>query len=288
MKYLRVKFDANNGISTMDFRQTCYDIVASLAGGCGFESFEEEGDLLVGYIQEDLFDKEQLDALLDSFPIENVNVSYSIEKADYQDWNKEWEEAGFDPIVVDGLCVIHDTKHVEPVSNGMMDVLVDAKMAFGSGTHATTRMIVSNLLGRDLRGKRVLDCGCGTGILSIVASKHGAESVVAYDIDEWSVENTKHNAQLNGVENIDVLLGDINVLSHVSGVFDVIVANINRNILLTDMPTMKGVMAENGKLIISGFYKEDVALLKERASELGLQMESMKELANWVSLSFSS
>lgn len=288
MKYLRVKFDANNGISTMDLRQTCYDIVASLAGGCGFESFEEEGDLLVGYIQEDLFDKEQLDALLDSFPIENVNVSYIIEKADYQDWNKEWEEAGFDPIVVDGLCVIHDTKHVEPVSNGMMDVLVDAKMAFGSGTHATTRMIVSNLLGRDLRGKRVLDCGCGTGILSIVASKHGAENVVAYDIDEWSVENTKHNAQLNGVENIDVLLGDINVLSHVSGVFDVIVANINRNILLTDMPTMKGVMAENGKLIISGFYKEDVALLKERASELGLQMESMKELANWVSLSFSS
>jgi ribosomal protein L11 methyltransferase len=134
----------------------------------------------------------------------------------------------------------------------------------------------------------VLDCGCGNGILSIVASKHGAESVVAYDIDEWSVENTKHNAQLNGVENIDVLLGDINVLSHVSGVFDIIVANINRNILLTDMPTMKGVMAENGKLIISGFYKEDVALLKERASELGLQMESMKELANWVSLSFSS
>lgn len=288
MIYLRATFSANIGMSTSELRQACYDIIANITGECGFESFEEQDDTLVGYVQEELFDKAQLEAILDCFPIPDVKISYSIEKADYQDWNKPWEDAGFDPIVVDDLCIIHDTKHAMSIPHNMMDIMVDAKMAFGSGTHATTRMVVSELLKTNLHSKSVLDCGCGTGILSIVASKHGAKSVVAYDIDEWSVENTKHNARLNAIENVDVLLGDIRVLSQVNGKFDVIVANINRNILLEDMPTMKKHMAKNGKMIISGFYKEDVPLLEEKAKELGLQMESMNELDNWVSLSLSS
>ncbi len=288
MKYLRASFFLEGDIYTSETRNISFDIICSLAGECGFESFEIEGDHLRGYVQEDLFEKEHLTELLESFPMPGINVKYIIEKADYKDWNKPWEEAGFEPIEVDGKCIIHDTKHAVSVSEDMMEIIVDAEMAFGSGTHATTRMIVSEILTSDIQGKRILDCGCGTGILSIVASKCGAKNVVAYDIDEWSVKNTMHNAQLNGISNIDVLNGDINILSHISGVFDLVVANINRNILLSDMPAIKDVMTTNGKLIISGFYEEDAPKLIEKAKQLGLQIESKRVSDNWVSLSFSS
>ena len=161
-------------------------------------------------------------------------------------------------------------------------------MAFGSGTHATTQMVVASLLSLDLDGKHVLDCGCGTGILSIVASKAGAASVVAYDIDEWSVENTHHNAQLNGVENIEVLAGDVHILSHTSGLFDVVLANINRNVLLSDMAEMRSVMNSGGCLIISGFYDTDAPMLVAEANRLGLTLVSRRQSGEWVSLSFSS
>ena len=134
----------------------------------------------------------------------------------------------------------------------------------------------------------MLDCGCGTGILSIVASKAGASSVVAYDIDEWSVDNTLHNAQLNEADNIEVLTGDIHVLSHISGVFDIVMANINRNILLADMPSMCEVLAVGGTLMLSGFYESDVAALTEEAERLGLTLQSKSSIGDWVSLSFLS
>ena len=155
-------------------------------------------------------------------------------EAEYRNWNEQWENEGFEPIVIDGRCIIHDTKHPagdKAPDSPTLDITIEARQAFGTGTHETTRMIVGELLKMDLKGKRILDCGCGTGILGIVASKCGASEIVAYDIDEWSVENARHNAKLNGVKNMEVLEGDRNVLSHVSGVFDVVLANINRNIL---------------------------------------------------------
>ncbi len=288
MKYLQATFHINGTNITPELMATASDIVSGLASEAGFESFSEEEGSLTGYVQEDLFNRELLDALLTDFPIPNISVGYDLEKAEYRDWNAAWEEEGFEPIDIDGLCIIHDKKHPVTVVEGQTEVVIDARMAFGTGTHETTQMMVDRLLHTDLKDKRVLDCGCGTGILSIVASKAGASSVVAYDIDEWSVDNTLHNAQLNEADNIEVLTGDIHVLSHISGVFDIVMANINRNILLADMPSMCEVLAVGGTLMLSGFYESDVAALTEEAERLGLTLQSKSSIGDWVSLSFLS
>lgn len=288
MKYLQATFRIHGTHITPELLATARDIVSGLASEAGFESFSEEDGILTGYVQEDLFHRELLDALLADFPIPDISVGYDLDKAEYRDWNATWEEEGFEPIVIDDLCIIHDKKHPVTVSEGQTEIVIDAKMAFGTGTHETTQMMVGHLLHNDVRGKRVLDCGCGTGILSIVASKAGASNVVAYDIDEWSVDNTLHNAQLNGADNIEVLTGDIHVLSHVSGVFDIVMANINRNILLTDMSSMCEVLADGGLLMLSGFYESDVSALKEEAERLGLTFQSKSSIGDWVSLSFLS
>ena len=288
MKYLTATFHLHSDSLSSDMSDTAFDLVAYLGGEAGFETFEREGDVLKGYVQEELFDKDLLSTLLSDFPLPGVTVSYSMEQSEYKDWNEEWESEGFEPIEVSGRCIIHDTKHAVEHSEGMIDVVIDAHMAFGTGTHSTTQMMVAQLLNDDLHGKRVLDCGCGTGILSIVASKAGASEVVAYDIDEWSVENTRHNASLNQVTNIEVLCGARNVLTHVSGVFDHVIANINRNILLQDMGAMREVMSASGRLTISGFYESDTAILMEEATRLGLKLQSKMSLGDWVSLSFSS
>lgn len=287
MRYLSAKFSLSLASDDSNLRQTCLDLIASFAGEAGFESFEETDNGLTGYVREEAFDRELLDSLLSDFPVDGAHVSYTTEVSEEKDWNEPWEQEGFDPIEVDGRCVIHDAKHPSPPHDGI-DITIDAKMAFGSGTHATTQMVLGELLALDLDGKHVLDCGCGTGILSIAASKGGAASVVAYDIDEWSVENTQHNAQLNGVENIEVLAGDVHILSHVSGLFDVVLANINRNVLLSDMSEMRSVMASGGCLIISGFYDTDAPMLVAEANRLGLTLTSRRQSGEWVSLSFSS
>ena len=288
MKYLTATFHLHSDDLSSDMSDTAFDLVAYLGGEAGFETFEREGDVLKGYVQEELFDKDLLSTLLSDFPLPGVTVSDSMEQSEYKDWNEEWESEGFEPIEVGGRCIIHDTKHAVEHAEGMIDVVIDARMAFGSGTHSTTQMMVAQLLNDDLQGKRVLDCGCGTGILSIVASKAGASEVVAYDIDEWSVENTRHNASLNQVTNIVVLCGARNILTHVSGVFDHVIANINRNILLQDMGAMREVMSASGRLTISGFYESDTAILMEEATRLGLKLQSKMSLGDWVSLSFCS
>ena len=288
MKYLTATFHLHSDDLSSDMSDTAFDLVAYLGGEAGFETFEREGEVLKGYVQEELFDKDLLTTLLSDFPLPGVTVSYSMEQSEYKDWNEEWESEGFEPIEVGGRCIIHDTKHAVEHAEGMIDVVIDARMAFGTGTHSTTQMMVAQLLSDDLQGKRVLDCGCGTGILSIVASKAGASEVVAYDIDEWSVENTRHNASLNQVTNIVVLCGARNVLTHVSGVFDHVIANINRNILLQDMGAIREVMSASGRLTISGFYESDTAILMEEATRLGLKLQSKMSLGDWVSLSFCS
>ena len=289
MRYLSATFRLSGEQLLPEMKETALDLVAGLCGDAGFESFETAGDTLVGYVQDDLLDRALLDELLAAFPMPGVTVDYELQEAEYKDWNAAWEAEGFEPIVVGDRCVIHDLRHLpEPVADGVVEVAIDARMAFGSGTHATTRMMVEQLLSMELGGLRVLDCGCGTGTLSIVASKCGAGGVVAYDIDEWSVENTRHNAALNGVDNIEVLCGDSHVLSKVSGVFDVVLANINRNILLADLPAMRKVLADGGRVVVSGFYESDAPALVEAASALGLSLQSKKVSNGWASLSFSS
>lgn len=288
MKYLVVKFKINTGDGMM---QICRDLLADSAAEAGFESFEETEQGIDAYVQKDLFEQEVLDKNLHNFPIENTAISYSIEDAEDKDWNQEWEDQGFDPICVDDQILIYDAKHPElhpTTSPDHIEIGIEAKLAFGTGNHETTRMIVSTLLNNNLYQKRVLDCGCGTGILGIVAAKLGASEVVGYDIDEWSVENAKHNAKLNGIDNMEVYFGNASVINHISGVFDIILANINRNILLNDMQTFRSVLNDEGLLILSGFYEEDVPTLLAKAQELGLQEIGKRTDNNWTCLVFKN
>ena len=284
MKYLVAKFKI---ATSEDLLQVCKDLLADSAAEAGFESFEETQEGLEAYVQKELFDKDALDASIADFPIEGTDISYTIEDAEDKDWNEEWEEQGFDPICVDDQVLIYDAKHPElhpATSPDHIEIGIEAKLAFGTGNHETTRMIVSTLLNMNLYKMRVLDCGCGTGILGLVASKLGASEVVGYDIDEWSVENAKHNAQLNGVDNLEVYFGNASVINHISGVFDVVLANINRNILLEDMKSFRGVLNEGGYMILSGFYEEDIPVLLEKAKEFGLYESGRRTDNNWACL----
>ena len=280
MKYYEVNFTLS------PLNSDACDLLAALAGEAGFETFEETEEGLTGYVQQQLFDPSQLDELLQSFPFPDVTVSYKVGEAEDRDWNEQWEQEGFDPIVVDNRLVIHDGRHLPgqlSTVNYQLSIEIDARLAFGTGTHETTRMVCSTLLTLLLDGKRVLDCGCGTGILGIVAMKLGASACTAYDIDEWSVDNTRHNAVINQVD-ITPLLGDATILNKVEGKFGLVMANINRNILLNDLPTFRCKMADDAQLILSGFYTADIPLLVDKAEECGLRLVSQLEENGWACL----
>ncbi len=284
MKYLVANFKIE---TTADLLQVCRELLADSAASVGFESFEDTEVGIDGYVQKELFDKEALDLCLADFPIEGATITYEVSDMEDKDWNQEWEEQGFEPICVDDQVLIYDAKHPDlhpTTSPDHIEIGIEAKLAFGTGNHETTRMIVSTLLGMNLFKKRVLDCGTGTGILGLVAAKLGAADVVGYDIDEWSVENARHNAQLNGVDNMEVYFGNASVISHISGMFDVVVANINRNILLGDMKMFRSVMNDGGFLILSGFYEDDIPVLLDKADEFGLQEVGRRTDNNWACL----
>lgn len=285
MKYLSTVFNIRCGQE--DLLQACRELLADAAGECGYESFMDSDEGIVGYIQQDLYSEQHVQQMIDAFPVEGVGISFVTEEIPDQDWNETWEAEGFDPIVIKGKITIYDAHHIEDADqfSTPLQIGIQTRNAFGTGTHETTRMIVSTLLATCLVGRRVLDCGCGTGILGITALKCGAEAVVAYDIDEFSSDNAQHNAVLNGVgDKMEVLLGNSCVLSHVEGLFDVVLANINRNILLDDMDTFCDVMTSDGTLILSGFYTEDAPILLEKATENGLQEVSRSVDNNWCCL----
>jgi ribosomal protein L11 methyltransferase len=291
MKY----FEVNMTIEPCS--QDAQDLLAALAGEAGFETFEETTDGLKGYVQQALFDEETLKSVLDVFPIDNTHISYNVREAEDRDWNEQWEQEGFEPIDVrcqmaDGTSktlLIHDGRHLPADTNTChaqpSDIMIeiDAHMAFGTGTHETTRMICRQLLNMPLEGKRVLDCGCGTGILGICALKLGAASCVGYDIDEWSADNTRHNAVINRVDDrLEALCGDASVLGGYAPEFDVVLANINRNILLQDMERFVSVMAPGATLILSGFYQSDCQMLEEKALTLGLHPTFVTTDGDWA------
>ena len=284
MKYYEVDF------TMTPCTQDAQDILSALAGEAGFETFEETPTGLKGYVQQALFDEDALKLALEGFPFENVTLTYSIQEAEDKDWNEQWEQEGFEPIEVrckkeDGRCrtlVIHDGRHLPSdidLQPSAIMIEIDAHLAFGTGTHETTRMICGMLLDMQLDGLRVLDCGCGTGILGICALKLGAASAVGYDIDEWSADNTRHNAVINRVDDrLTALCGDVCVLSGFAAEFNLVMANINRNILLNDMEHFRSVMAPKAQLILSGFYKNDCALLESKAQTLGLSLKATRSL----------
>ena len=302
MRYFEVEFTIS------PYSADASDLLAALAGEAGFETFEETETGLKGYVQQELFSEDTLKAALEDFPFDNVAIGYEIREAEDRDWNEQWEQEGFEPIVVRGewrvergerndmALVIHDGRHLPETPAGI-SIEIDAKLAFGTGTHETTRMICGTLI--DLFSNlsplssphsplRILDCGTGTGILSICALKLGAREAVGYDIDEWSVDNARHNAVINRVDDrFTSLLGDASILDKVEGCFDLVTANINRNILLADMPQFCKKMADGATLILSGFYTADNALLIEKAETLGLKLQTKKEDQDWACLVFS-
>ena len=261
-------------------------IMTALAADAGCEAFEDTKTGVMAYVQQALFDREALDDSISNFPISDTTITYKVREAEDKDWNEQWEQEGFEPIVVADKLVIHDGRHLPSAISlqpSAISIEIDAHLAFGTGTHETTRMICATLLGMNLRGKRVLDCGCGTGILGICALKLGAASCVGYDIDEWSADNTRHNAVINQVDNrLQPLCGDSSVLSGYGAEFDLVMANINRNILLADMPRFVSVMAPHSTLILSGFYETDCALLESKAQQLGLKLTATKTDSNWA------
>lgn len=287
MKYYVANFDIE---CADEMLQPARELLSAAACEAGFEAFEDTDNGIAGYVQRPLYDKEALDAAIADYMPEGTQVTYNIEEVPDQDWNQDWEDQGFEPIGVSDHLVIYDAKHTDMSmfagDDGVMRIFIEARNAFGTGTHQTTRMILRRLLGMDLTGKSVLDCGCGTGILGIVALRLGANRVLGYDIDEWSSENAKHNAALNGVDNLDVLLGDASVLDGVKEEFDVVIANINRNILLNDMTAFRSHLKTGGRLILSGFYETDVPMLEQAALSNGLTIIDVVTDEEWACAMF--
>ena len=284
MKYYETEFTIKGNDALM---QDSCDLLAAMAGEAGYESFEETDCGLKGYIQQDLYDEEALKQIIGDFPFEDMTITQVTREAEYRDWNEQWENEGFSPIFITDDCVVHDGRHMPDTPTKIM-VEIDAKLAFGTGTHDTTKMVARQLIEANPEGKSLLDCGCGTGILGIIALKYGAEKVVGYDIDEWSADNARHNAVINGVgDSYDARLGDATILDS-SMSFDIILANINRNILIADMPIWRPLMKKGGKLIVSGFYAEDVNKLTAKAEKLALALESHHNEGEWHCLVFTS
>lgn len=281
MKYFEVEFTIN------PMSADASDLLAALAGDAGFETFEEAENGLKGYVQQSLFDEDALRSCIADFPIEGISIIYNVREAEDRDWNEQWEQEGFEPIIIPPLA-IHDGRHLPEVESEI-SIEIDAKLAFGTGTHETTRMICKELISTvpELEEVRVLDCGTGTGILSIAALKLGASEAVGYDIDEWSADNARHNAVINRVdERFTSLLGDASVIDTIEGEFDLVLANINRNILLADMPRFVSKMHSGSKLILSGFYTADSPLLIQKAVDLGLTFVSQNQDQDWACLVF--
>ena len=278
MKYFEVTF------TTSPCNETVNDVVSALAGEIGFESFVEWENGVQAYVQQSLFDEESLKEMIANFPLPDTQIVYEIKEAEDKNWNEEWEKNFFQPIVIGDRCCIHSTFHKDTPKTEY-EILINPQMAFGTGHHETTSSIICELLDADLEGKSVLDMGCGTSILAILASMRGADPITAIDIDDWCVNNSRDNIELNNIHNIKVELGDAALLEGREP-FDVIIANINRNILLADMDRYAACMHPGSELFMSGFYVQDIPAIREKAESLGMTFVHHREKNNWAAVKF--
>ena len=246
----------------------------------GFDSFEDTPTGIKAYIPKDSWNEQILeDIYLLSNP--EFTISYQITEIEQVNWNEEWEK-NFSPIVVEDLCTVRANFH--PVPNTRYDIVITPKMSFGTGHHETTYMMLQQLLPLSLEGAKVLDMGCGTGILAIMAALRGAHDITAIDIDPWCVENATENVQQNNCSFITIKEGDVSLIAGEQ--YNLILANINRNILLSDIPAYTQELLPQGLLLVSGFYEEDLPAIKEKCQEVGLTYLSHIERNRWVSAKF--
>lgn len=261
-------------------KEPATDILVAELGEVGFESFVETEDGMIAYIQQTDWNENVLD---DIFILDSgeFSISYEMEVIEQTNWNSEWEK-NFNPIQVDDLVSIRAPFHENP--NLKYDIVIEPKMSFGTGHHETTHMMVQHLLELDLTNKKTLDMGCGTGILAIFAEMKGAKPIDAIDIDNWCYQNSIENVERNNCSNISVFEGEASLL--VNKKYDVIIANINRNILLNDMHTYMNCLNENGTLLLSGFYKEDIEIIDAEVSKYNCKLDKTIERNNWVALKY--
>jgi ribosomal protein L11 methyltransferase len=248
----------------------------------GFESFVESEEGLTAYIQQPDWNEGLLEGLMTS-SIPDLKMSWEIKTIEATNWNAEWEKS-FDPISVDGACLIRAPFH-EIQGDYKFVITIEPKMSFGTGHHATTHLIISEMLQMEWEGLDVLDMGSGTAVLAILAEKMGARDIDAIDIDEWAFENAEENARRNDCSKIRCLLGGAELLGDKK--YDVILANINRNILLRDMNLYRAVLKDGGKILFSGFYEQDVMELEKVATPLGLKIQNKRLMNEWCMLSTS-
>lgn len=261
------------------------DLAAAFMADAGFESFEPDSEGLTAYISVKVGDGTSLatEALAD-FPMD-TKFEISAEFVEGQDWNEEWEKHYFKPIVIEDRCVIHSTFHKD-VPQAEYDIVIDPKMAFGTGHHQTTTLIIRHLLASELKGKSVTDVGTGTGILAILAAMRGATQVHAIEIDEFAHVNAVENVALNGHPEIDVILGDASSLAPLAPA-DILLANINRNIILNDLGRYADAVVAGGEIVLSGFYSADADVILADAGRYGLEYKSRASIDDWTCLVLS-
>ena len=257
------------------------EILIAELGYVGFESFVENDTGVTAYIQKHEWNSQILDDLY-ILGSPEFKINYAYHEVIQTNWNKEWEK-NFNPIQVDGQVSIRAPFHENPSLK--FDIVIEPKMSFGTGHHETTHMMIQHLLALDLENKKVLDMGCGTGILAIFAEMKGAQPTDAIDIDSWCYQNSLENVQRNGCRYITVLEGDSSLL--IGKKYDVVIANINRNILLSDMKTYTGCLSKNGVLLLSGFYKDDITIIENEVVKHGLVFDKMIQRNSWVALKYT-
>jgi ribosomal protein L11 methyltransferase len=262
-------------------KEPATEILIAELGAVGFESFVENENGVTAYIQKEDWNSTILDTIF-ILNSDEFSIEYNKNEVEQTNWNAEWEK-NFTPIQVDDLVSIRAPFHENP--NLKYDIVIEPKMSFGTGHHETTHMMVQHLLHLDLANKKTLDMGSGTGILAIFAEMKGAKPIDAIDIDNWCYENSIENVSRNNCHNISVFEGDASLLSDKR--YDVIIANINRNILLMDLKVYTNCLNEKGILLLSGFYKEDIPIIDAEVSKYNLKLETFIQKNNWVALKYN-
>ncbi|MCF6241214.1 MAG: 50S ribosomal protein L11 methyltransferase [Bacteroidales bacterium] len=258
------------------------EIIIAYLSQKGFESFSDEEPFVKAWITEDLFTGE-LQNFIKNIQLENTELSFEHRLIKEQNWNETWEKNYFEPILIADKCIVRSTFH-ENTPKLKYEILIDPKMSFGTGHHETTSLMIEEILELDVQGKTILDMGCGTGILAILSAQKGAKEICAIDIDKWSYNNTLENLQLNSIKNVHVEQGDKSNIG--SKFFNIIYANINKNVLLHDIPDYAAHIHHGGKLLLSGFYAHYFEEINKIAQQSGLQLSNKREKNNWIMLSY--
>ena len=281
MQYLQLTISYHYDSAATSLRdEDLSDWLIAELGPLGFDSFEQDAYELKAFIPTEQYDADATRELLDAFPVAGFSYTLTAEELPDINWNEEWEKNYFQPILLgDDACLIRAPFH-DPRPEVPLEIIINPKMAFGTGNHETTSLVGEWILSHDVSGQRVLDMGCGTGILGLIALKRGARHLTAIDIDPWAYANVQENAALSGVTIDEMLCGDAALLEGREG-YDLILANITRNILLEDMPHYREVMRPGARFILSGFYEEDIPLLRARGEELGLTFVGCEVRQRW-------